>query len=74
MAAKSGGLMGIVRNEVGVVTDPSGRSFAVAIFTRRESDCPVEPAQIDAAIGVLARRLVERLQRRGESATQSSTE
>lgn len=35
VAAKSGGLMGIVRNEVGVVTDPDGVAYAVAIFTRR---------------------------------------
>src|SRR5579859_142023 len=34
VAAKSGGLLGIVRNEVGVVTDPAGRSFGDAIFTR----------------------------------------
>jgi beta-lactamase class A len=61
VAAKSGGLMGIVRNEVGVVTAPSGHSFAVAIFTRRPFDSTAEPAQIDAAIGALARSLVDQL-------------
>ncbi len=61
IAAKSGGLLGIVRNEVGVVTDPLGRSFAVAIFTRRRPDSPAEPSEIDAAIGALARGLVDEL-------------
>lgn len=34
VAAKSGGLMGIVRNEVGVITNPDGSAYVVAIFTR----------------------------------------
>lgn len=61
VAAKSGGLMGIVRNEVGVVTDPTGASYAVAIFTRCDPDLPAEAAAIDTAIGRLARRLVDQL-------------
>jgi beta-lactamase class A len=61
VAAKSGGLMGIVRNEVGVVTDPDGEAYAVAIFTRRPITSTVDPAQIDAAIGALAKNLVKQL-------------
>ncbi|HEY9291126.1 MAG TPA: serine hydrolase [Microlunatus sp.] len=59
IAAKSGGLMGIVRHEVGVVTEPDAGSYAIAIFTRREPGSPTEPKDIDAAIGRLAARLVE---------------
>jgi beta-lactamase class A len=62
VAAKSGGLMGIVRNEVGVVTDPAGASYAVAIFTRCGPDLPADFPAIDTAIGRLARRLVNQLQ------------
>jgi beta-lactamase class A len=61
VAAKSGGLMGIVRNEVGVVTDPDGMAYAVAIFTRRPITSTVDPGQIDAAIGALAKNLVQQL-------------
>lgn len=61
VAAKSGGLMGIVRNEVGVVTDPQGMAYAVAVFTRRPITSTVDPAQIDAAIGALAKDLVQQL-------------
>jgi fatty-acyl-CoA synthase len=35
VAAKSGGLMGIIRNEAGVVTFPDGAAYAVAVFTRK---------------------------------------
>jgi beta-lactamase class A len=61
VAAKSGGLMGVVRNEVGVVTDPDGAAYAVAVFTRRPFTSTVPPAQIDAAIGSVARELVQQL-------------
>ena len=61
VAAKSGGLMGVVRNEVGVVTTAQRESFAIAIFTRR-NDTRVAPSSIDTAIGRLARRLVARLE------------
>jgi len=57
IAAKSGSLMGVVRNEAGIVTDPDGRSWAVAVFTR--ADRPYERgADIDAAIGEVAARAV----------------
>lgn len=61
VAAKSGGLMGIVRNEVGVVSDPVGHSFVIAIFTRQDLQASSEPAAIDAAIGRLARGLTQQL-------------
>ncbi len=60
VAAKSGGLMGIIRNEVGVVTDDSG-SYAVAVFTRRSVDSTTAPADIDSAIGRFAAQLVDEL-------------
>lgn len=61
VAAKSGGLMGVVRNEVGVVTDRDGAAYAVAVFTRRPFTSTVPPAQIDTAIGSVARQLVQQL-------------
>lgn len=61
VAAKSGGLMGIVRNEAAVVVDRDGVAYAVAIFTRQPPDDRTDPASIDAAIGSLAQRLVEEL-------------
>ena len=61
VAAKSGGLMGVVRNEAGVVAFPDGRAFAVAVFTRRDPRSDVDPAAIDAGIGAVARALVTQL-------------
>ncbi len=34
VAAKSGSLLGVVRNEVGVVPFPDGREYVAAVFTR----------------------------------------
>jgi beta-lactamase class A len=62
VAAKSGALLGIVRNEVGVVTVPDGRAYAVAVFTRKDPDNTADPAQIDRGIGQIARTLVGHLQ------------
>lgn len=36
LAAKSGGLFGRIRNEIGVITDPGGEHFAVAVLTRAD--------------------------------------
>lgn len=33
-AAKSGSLVGVVRNEIGVISCPAGRRYAAAVFTR----------------------------------------
>jgi beta-lactamase class A len=61
VAAKSGGLLGIVRNEAGVVTFPDGAAYAVAVFTRRTTETTTDPALIDAGIGRIARALIDRL-------------
>jgi beta-lactamase class A len=49
VAAKSGGLVGVVRNEVGVVEQPDGRRFYAAVFTR--SDPKAIEGNVNAAIG-----------------------
>jgi beta-lactamase class A len=61
IAAKSGALMGAVRNEAGVVTYPDGSAFAVAVFTRKVHGNRTHPTVIDQRIGQIARRLVEDL-------------
>jgi beta-lactamase class A len=61
VAAKSGGLMGVVRNEVGVVTFPDRQQYAVAVFTRRAPGVTTDPAHIDAGIGRIARALIDQL-------------
>ena len=67
VAAKSGGLLGIVRNEAGVVTTPGGACYAVAIFTRSDPERPAEPATIDTAIGRLAHHLIHHLEHTGSA-------
>ena len=61
--AKSGSLMGKVRNEVGVVSYADGRRYAVAVFTHAFRRAARQPA-IDQAIGAAAYLAVEQL--RGE--------
>lgn len=61
VAAKSGGLMGLVRNEAGMVTFPDGQAYAVAVFTRRAPGQRTAPSAADAAIGRIARTLVDEL-------------
>lgn len=60
VSAKSGGLFGEVRNEVGVVEYPDGGRYAVAVFTRGSTG-PRPRGVIDAAIGIVAREAVEHL-------------
>lgn len=57
VSAKSGGLLGVVRNEAGVVVVAEGSAYAVAVFTRRIREDAAEPALIDRAIGRVARAL-----------------
>lgn len=64
VAAKGGGLLGVVRNEAGVVTFPDGAAFAVAVFTRRGPGSNVAPGLLDATIGKVAADLVGRLRAR----------
>lgn len=59
VAAKSGGLVGVVRNEVGVITYPDGHRYAAAVFTRTRPNAD-EPA-VNAAIGTAAARAVAAL-------------
>lgn len=60
IAAKSGSLVGVVRNEAGVLTDPDGRSFVVAVFT--VANRPYERAtDVDTAIGAAAATAVDHL-------------
>lgn len=59
VAAKSGGLLGIVRNEVGVISYPNGRRYAAAVCTR--SPAGSDEAAINAAIGTAAARAVASL-------------
>lgn len=61
VAAKSGGLAGIIRNEAGVIAFPDGAEYAVAVFTRADPAFGTNPALIDAAIGGIARTLVNQL-------------
>ena len=61
MAAKSGSLLGFLRNEIGVIEDPSGRRFAVAAFTRAQRRYQGE-ARINNAIGLAARAAVAQVQ------------
>ena len=61
VAAKSGGLMGLVRNEAAVVTFPDKQQYAVAVFTRSTPDTTTDPAKIDAGIGLVARTLIDDL-------------
>lgn len=59
VAAKTGTLPA-TRNEVGAVTHPDGRTFAVAVFTRADTLEHSQP-DIDRAIGTAARRAVDAL-------------
>lgn len=62
VAAKSGSLLGVIRNEAGVITMPGGDRYAVAVFTR--ADRPYhDEHEINATIGTAAARAVEYLRR-----------
>lgn len=62
VAAKSGGLIQAVRNEVGVVQFPDGRSYALGVFTRTGlNGRSGADASVNAAIGAAAAVVVEAL-------------
>jgi beta-lactamase class A len=61
VSAKSGALLGVVRNEAGVVSYPDESAYAVAVFTRRGLDRTTDPTLIDSTIGQVARTLVDQL-------------
>lgn len=57
VSAKSGGLIGVVRNEVGVIDYPDGHWYAAAVFTQAWSSS-VEAGAINAAIGQAAAKAI----------------
>ncbi|MFG2695862.1 serine hydrolase [Kitasatospora sp. NPDC048407] len=59
VAAKSGSLLGIPRNEIGVVSFPDGRQYAAAVFTRSLPGS--DDAAINRAIGTATARAVAAL-------------
>ncbi|MFF4778980.1 serine hydrolase [Microtetraspora fusca] len=59
VAAKSGGLAGVVRNEIGVICYPDGRRYAAAVFTRTRPGS--DESAINAAIGAATARAVAML-------------
>ncbi|NED88242.1 serine hydrolase [Streptomyces sp. SID11233] len=63
VAAKSGSLVGVIRNEIGVISCPDGRRYAAAVFTRSRPGS--HDAAISRAIGTVAARAVAALQESG---------
>ncbi|WAL75361.1 class A beta-lactamase-related serine hydrolase [Kitasatospora sp. YST-16] len=63
VAAKSGSLLGVVRNEIGVVSYPDGRRYAAAVFTRSRPGA--DEAAISRAIGAATARAVTTLREAG---------
>lgn len=57
VSAKSGSLLGVYRNEVGVIEFPDGRWYAAAVFTQA-TDTSRGEAAINTAIGQAAARAV----------------
>ncbi len=71
VAAKSGGLLGLVRNEVGIVELPDGSSFAAAAFTRARPPATATAA-IDRAIGSAAAAAVAHLHQQSAESSERS--
>lgn len=61
VAAKSGGLLGVVRNEIGVIELSEGPRFSAAVFTRAARGA--EDAEVNAVIGRAAAAAVQSLRR-----------
>jgi beta-lactamase class A len=59
VAAKSGSLMGVVRNEAGVITFPDQRRYAAAVFTRTRPGA--DDLAVSRAIGTATARAVAAL-------------
>ncbi|WP_344312737.1 serine hydrolase [Fodinicola feengrottensis] len=60
VSAKSGGLLGVVRNEAGVIQFPDGSRYAAAVFTRALTH-PANDSHINTAIGLAAANAVATL-------------
>lgn len=63
VAAKSGSLFGIVRNEIGVISHPDGRRCGAAVFTRSRPGS--DDAAINRAIGTATAQAVTALRHEG---------
>jgi len=63
VAAKSGSLLGIVRNEIGVISYPDSRQYAAAVFTRSQPGS--DDAAISRAIGIATAQAVTVLRQAG---------
>ena len=63
VAAKSGSLFGIVRNEIGVISYPDGRQYGAAVFTRSQPGS--DDAAISRAIGAATAQAVTALRQEG---------
>ena len=59
LAAKSGGLFGYVRNEIGVITFPGGEAYAFAVFTqahvRFDNEASINDAMATSVHGAIGR-------------------
>ena len=56
VAAKTGSLLGLIRNEIGAISYPGGQQYAAAVFTRSQPGA--DDAAINRAIGAAAARAV----------------
>jgi beta-lactamase class A len=63
VAAKSGSLVGVIRNEIGVISYPDGRRYAAAVFTRSRPGS--DDAAISRAIGAVTAQAVTALREAG---------
>ena len=63
VAAKSGSLLGIVRNEIGVISYPDSRQYAAAVFTRAQPGS--DDTAISRAIGTATAQAVTALRQAG---------
>ncbi|WP_406528595.1 serine hydrolase [Streptomyces sp. I8-5] len=63
VAVKSGSLVGVVRNEIGVISCPVGRRYAAAVFTRSRPGS--DDVAISAAVGTATARAVDALRQEG---------
>lgn len=63
VAAKSGSLAGVIRNEIGVISYPDGCRYAAAVFTRSRPGS--DDLAISGAIGTATARAVAALRKEG---------
>ncbi|MET7303404.1 serine hydrolase [Embleya sp. NPDC005575] len=63
VAAKSGSLVGVIRNEIGVISYPDGRRYAAAVFTRSRPGS--DDFAISGAIGTATAQAVAALRNTG---------